>query len=193
MNDYTTYDDYELLILLNEKEPVCEQAFEVIWNRYSKKLRQFCYLNSKNKEDAKDLFQNTWIKFYEFVMKEKKIKSIKFYLHKIAFNIQWKIKEDIKLEIDYVDSYMLDEFIDENNNFLDDFEYQEIVSKFNITINYLDSKSKEILLLYWIGGLNFKEISMLYNESYDSIRMRCNRAIQKVLPLLEINLKNNNI
>jgi RNA polymerase sigma-70 factor (ECF subfamily) len=180
------------LILLKEKKPIRDKAFEVIWNRYSQKLLQYCQANSKSKEDAYDLFQNTWLRFNEVALKEKKIQSINLYLFKIAYNLKLKKLESEKLDIVYIDSFRFDDFINENLNFLDEIEYREFLLKFNEALSTLDIESKECLSLHLIGELSFIEISNLLNENYDCIRFRCLRAIQKIMPFLELDFKNNN-
>jgi RNA polymerase sigma-70 factor (ECF subfamily) len=190
LNDYTTYTDSDLLILLKEEKKISDKAFKVLWYRYSKKLKNYCNFCTKCKEDSEDLFQNTWHKFYEVILTEKKINSILSYLIKIAHNIYLKKIEEEKLNLVYIDSFKLDDFIDNNKNFLENFEYQEILTQFKLSLNYLESDSKDRLLLYWVGGLSFTEISELYNESYDNSRMKCTRAMQKVLKLLKPNFKN---
>lgn len=190
MNKYSSYTDLTLLVLLKENKTISEQAFEVIWNRYSKKLLQYCFLNTDNQYEAEELFQDTWVSFYEFTRKKKSnlqnIGSINFYLFKIAFNFIRK-KNNNNEQLISLDSFNLDKFID-HHNFFDEIEYRDELSRFYAALNYLDDKSKESVLLKWIAGLSFSEIAQISDESYDTIRMRCSRAMGKILTMLDNDL-----
>ena len=190
MIDYSTYEDTELLVLLKEEGNTCTLAFEEIWYRYSNMLMYYCSLNSNTIEDAEDLLQNTWIRFYEVAKEEKKIESIKLYLFRIAYNLYLKKIETEKVHLVNLDQFRLDKFIDEQNNFLKVFENKEILSQFNLALNYLDFEYKECLILHWIEGFTINEIAQICNETYDCIRMRCSRGMQKILTVLEPNFKN---
>lgn len=184
MNDLKQYDDAVLLNMLKDESAISDQAFEVIWYRYSNKLRHYCLLCSKNTYEAEELFQDSWMKFYDYAKKENDIESIKFYLFKIAYNLHLKNKIDEDKDVSNLDLNRLDEFSDENN-FLEEYEYKEYLSQFNIALNYLDNEQRESLILHWVEGFSFEEVAWLCDESIWCIRKRCERAMEKILTILE--------
>lgn len=197
--NFNTYKDSELLVLLKQQRSESEKAFEVIWGRYSSPLLYFCQYNAKNQNEAEDLFQETWVRFYNNARKERDIGSIKLYLFKIAYNLLKKIKDesennadtDLGIVTDTDDSFDIDKVADEVN-FIEQFEYEDIVAQFNIALNYLDPEAKESVLLHWVGGFSFSEISIITGESQASIRMRSVRAMEKAIKYISPNFKNNN-
>ena len=59
MNDYFKYDDKQLIALMCEKHPVCNDAFNVVYYRYSEQLKSYCLFRTNNQEDAKEVNQET--------------------------------------------------------------------------------------------------------------------------------------
>jgi RNA polymerase sigma factor (sigma-70 family) len=179
--DYSKYEDSELLVLLKEDVPVCEQAFQVIWYRYSIALRQYCYFKSENYEDSEDIFQQTWIKFYYFARKEHSIRNIKSYLLKMAFN-EWLLFEHNKEALSELPIDL--EKIFNNTNHLNMLENIDISSHVYKALYLLDEVSKECFLLHWVEELNFQEISAIIDTPYETVKKRCYRAIDKIQDIL---------
>ena len=50
MIDYSKYSDEKLLALLTEQSPERDYAFDVIFNRYSQKLRAYCLYKAENNQ-----------------------------------------------------------------------------------------------------------------------------------------------
>ena len=57
MADYSTYKDSELIPLLREPKPACDNAFNEIYRRHSIQLMAYCRYCTANKEQAEDEFQ----------------------------------------------------------------------------------------------------------------------------------------
>ncbi|HRS02607.1 MAG TPA: sigma-70 family RNA polymerase sigma factor, partial [Bacteroidota bacterium] len=88
MKDIEKYNDSELSAMLNsDNKSISRQAFEEIYNRYSKLIYTYCVKILRDEENAKDAFQDTFVKFLNVVSKKDKFDNIKAYLMKIAHNV----------------------------------------------------------------------------------------------------------
>lgn len=185
MIELTTYDDNELLVFLSETEPLNQKAFEVLWYRYSKRLRQYCFLKKGNKEEAEDLFQDTWVEFYKATQKSIQINSIKNYLLSTAYFLNCKMLKSNKLKFKTISTFDYDKFIDNSVNFEEHYENQEVLLHFYLALNILDEVSKECVILRWTGELSYKEIAKVLDDTPEAIRKRCCRAMDKIINYLD--------
>lgn len=185
MENYTKYTDEQLQVLLKEKEPSKSIAFKVLWDRYSNNLMEYCCFKIRSEFDAQDMFQKIWVVFYESIICERRVNSIKCYLYKIA-NIQianyYKLKNNKSIEIDDIQP---ESIIDNNITFLEDIENQELVSNFHLALNLIEPPTNEYLLLHYIGGLSFVEIAEMYEETNNAVRMRYTRGMNKVIEIIK--------
>ncbi len=189
MNELTKYEDNELLVLMRDKEPLCQHAFEVLWYRYSNRLRQYCLLKTGNREESEDLFQNTWIEFYKSKRKRIKITSLKNYLLSTAYFLNCQKLKSNKINYQNTDPFVIDRFIDDSSNFEEHFENQDLLLKFYLSINILDEPSKECLILRWNSELTYQEIATILNDTPEAVRKRCCRAMDEISTYLDsINL-----
>jgi len=185
LDKYSTYNDEQLLTLLRENEPIKSHAFRIIWDRHSDKLMQYCRFSTTSRDDAQDLFQNTWISFFEIASNDTKVKNIKFNLFKIAhYKSLNKYKESKRANSIFDSNVDSDEFMS-STNLIEEIEYQELIANFHIAVNCLEFSTAQYLLLHWIAGLNFREIADLFEVSYDSVRMKCTRGMSKVIDLIK--------
>jgi RNA polymerase sigma factor (sigma-70 family) len=199
VENYSKYTDEQLQVLLKEKEPSKSIAFKILWDRHSNNLMQYCCFKTSCEHDAQDIFQKTWISFYESIVKERRVKSVKGYLFRIACNQVRVLSNSEVNEQSFVDKDIHpDSLIDNNITFLEDMENQEVVANFHLALNLVETPTNEYLLLHYIGGLSFTEIAEMYEDTYDAVRMRCTRGMNKVIEIIkplfeEKNVKENKI
>ncbi len=183
-NELITYNDSELLVLIKEVNPISEKAFEILWHRYASIVRQYCYYKVGNKEDAEDLFQNTWIEFYKSTKKNNRINSIKHYLLSIAyFNHCIMIKKH-SVDSQRINIIDLEGHIDNYINTEKDYEDKELLLQLHSALNILDEYTKECVILRWENELSYKEIAEIHNDTPEAIRKRYCRAMKKIINYL---------
>jgi RNA polymerase sigma factor (sigma-70 family) len=183
MNDYNNYDDCRLLTIIREEGELKEQALNILWNRYSKKLFSYCLFNTENSYDAEEIHQLSWIKFYNYVISGKEILNVNSFLHSIAYfagKESYRQKETENARI--IPQFNIEDFAD-TDNLIRKFENDELLEQVILAIQYLDEQSKEVFLLRWFGELKYEEIGQIVGETSDSVRMRCNRAMEKVIKI----------
>lgn len=95
MKEIEKHSDIELSMMLNSADSsVAKRAFEELYNRYSKLVFTYCVKMLRDEENAKDAFQDTFIRLLNVSSKKENIENMKAYIMKIARNVCLdKIKE----------------------------------------------------------------------------------------------------
>jgi RNA polymerase sigma-70 factor, ECF subfamily len=176
------YSDSELLELLRGDKKQSEAAFTVLYNRYSSKVFSYCKCILFENEQSKDIFQETFIKFYKSASEGAYFSNVLGYLIKIARNLCLNYKRDKKVHLS-IDEF--DIFIDEVS-IRDEKELFELVL---MAIDLMDLKHKEVFVMNKIDGISYEEISEILDISLSAVRSRVKRSKMKIIEILEPYLK----
>ena len=185
MDDFTKYNDLEICaLMLSENKEIRKKAFDVVYNRHASVVYTFCFRFLQDRELAKDIFQDTFVKFFDYILAKKEpIENIGGYLLKIARNecINTKprkkiIKVDLtKIEIGY------------NDNSYEQKQNREILLK---ALNSMPAKYRELLILKEFLNYTYNEIADITDQSRNNVGIMIHRAKQM---LKQIVLKINKI
>ena len=64
------------------------------------------------------------------------------------------------------------------------FEDEQLLAEVSLAIKYLDEPHKEVFLLKWFSELKYEDIAHIVGDTPDCVRMRCNRAMGKLIKKL---------
>lgn len=185
MNDYFKYDDKQLIALLREKNPIKNEAFNILYYRYSERLKSYCLFKTDNKEDAKELHQETWLKFFSVVKSGINAISLPSFLYTIARNIcidKYRIKSNhLVIYSDYFDY----ENISDSFSLQTNIENRELLTLISLSLNQLSEIYRESFILRWFAGLTFREIATIVDESEECVKKRSLRAMDEILKILQ--------
>lgn len=181
MKKYRKYEDFELLVLIREEEASSRDAFEELWDRYKNSLWHFCLYKTCDPYLADDLFQETWIRFYNNVTKGKNVKNVKKYLFKIALNTDIKQKKkDNRIKEIEINNIDLTCFPDELN-LVNEIENKDIIAFIISALELLDDHEKNVFKLQWFYGFSISDITDITGDNYNTVRKRGKRGLEKVL------------
>lgn len=169
LSDIELYNDY-----INGNE----NAFNILVDRYRKKLISYIKRYIKNPETAEDISQEVFI--YMFNAKKKYDFKYKFetYLYRIAksrtINLIRKLKNEIYLdEINIIKT-------DYNNDIDSLLIKKEEIEQLLQMINNLKDDYKEVIYLKYLQGLNYKEICSITGKNIQQVKSLLHRA-RKIL------------
>lgn len=177
--DCRKQEDIELLqSLLSENKQESDSAFRCIYQRYASRVHSYCYKIIKDKQVAEDIFQDTFIKFYQNVRLEKMKVSLLSFLLRIARNLSLNAIRDEKTKhtnyaIDYSSYSIIEEFANSN---------LQIIQK---AIESLELKYREPLVLRLYDGLDYEEIAEVLDITTENARKRVFRAKQQIKVILK--------
>jgi RNA polymerase sigma-70 factor (ECF subfamily) len=158
-----------------------KQHFLAIYDAHSDAIFRFCVLKVSSKEQAQDITQDVFIRYWQTLRKDDDIKNDRAFLYTLARNlvIDWyRKKKESSLDV------MTDAGIDftgsDSESVTQSAEMKEVLQ----VIEQLDQDSRDVLLMRFMEGLSPKDIAEALQESPNVISVRLHRAIKKVQDLI---------
>lgn len=175
--NYDKYSDAELVNLLGEDRNTASGAFKAIYDRYSPIVHSYCAKVLGYDDSAEDVFQETFIKFYNNYTKETKKFNVQGYLLTIARNLCLNAKRDRKnnISVEYLDLIYSEE---------QSYEQTELLDLINRTLDLLEDDYREAFTLREYGGLEYSQIAELCSISVVNAKSRVFRAKKKIKSIL---------
>lgn len=159
----------EKLLIKNLKKGR-EDAYIQIVEKYSNRLLRTCYLILKDREEAEDVVQETFIKVFQKMDSFRENSGIYTWIYTIALNLT---RDRLRNKKDMLT--LEDEWAGNN-----DVEYEvekgidrELLRKELFEINSL---YREVLVLFYFEELSIKEISNMLNEREGTIKSKLSRG-----------------
>ena len=155
------------------------KSFEKIYEFYKKPLYQYCYYLTKNREQAEDLYQDTFIKAFQNLDKLQKDGSFHYWIHTIARNNFINFKSSKKnMDKENIDS------TPEIPGAKAEVEMNEVIKKI---LESLGEDLKDVLLTVDLLGFTYEEASSKLNMSFDAVRWKVRAARKKFIEELNRN------
>lgn len=160
-----------------------EQEFMKAYDAYADALFRHCYFRLYDRERAKDLLQETFMKAWEYIVKGREVENIRAFLYRILRNlIADEFRKRKTVSLDELKESGIDIATTEKLNQNDLSELKNIMSFFS----ELPVKYREVATMRYIDDLTPKEISAITGESENNISVRINRATAQIRSLMKI-------
>ncbi|MCX8054275.1 MAG: RNA polymerase sigma factor [Ignavibacteria bacterium] len=186
-SDLKNIKDEQLFLLMAKEDKLSFLAFEELYNRYSSKIYTYIRKILNNSPASDDIFQETFIRFYEFSKKSKNMTNVIGFLIKTARNLclnEKKSKNSTHLDISNFNFAYYDK----------SYENKEINELVDIGLDALPEKYREVLVLREFMDFSYQEIADILGVSMPVVRIRIFRAKNKLreflAPFLNENEKN---
>jgi RNA polymerase sigma-70 factor (ECF subfamily) len=179
--NFDEYSDSELFYLLKEDKKTAEKAFAELFNRHSSKVYAYCRRFLGNKDEAQDVFQETFIRFHHSASQDREMTNVPAFLLTIARNLCVNTVRREKPTVTFED-YMVGTR-DRNP------EKDELLGLIKTAIELLPPEYKEVFVLREYDGLSYSEIAEITEESLSNVKVRIHRAKQKIRDILQPYLK----
>jgi RNA polymerase sigma-70 factor (ECF subfamily) len=155
-----------------------QKEFEAAYKDESNAVFRFCLLRTSDHDLALDLTQDTFMRFWDTLCKDKKIKNCRAFLFAVARNliIDWyRKKKAISLE-----SMLIEGSEDKNEllSFASGIEIEAEAKYLIRRINALDETYRDAVYLRCVEGLKPKEIAQIIGESANVVSVRINRGLK---------------
>lgn len=158
-------------------------AFEEIIYRYERVIFNYIFGLVRQKQDAEDLTQETFIKLYKNIRSVDPEGNIRGLLYKIATNssYDWFKKKKIRPELFIIDDPESSfETIDEDLSYIK----LETAKDIEIALSKLKVVYRVVLLLFYWQGLSYEEIASALSLPINTIKTNIRRAKQELKELL---------
>lgn len=157
------------------------QQFDLIYEEFSDSIFKYFKIRLSNRDDAKDLTQETFLNLWNYYLKnDKNVENVKSLLFTIAHNLLVnKYERSKKTE-------SLDQMIDDGN--FDPPDNEQHISTINLAegnilnkkIETLPPQEKEIIYLRYHQDLSIKEVAEITGKTETNISVRIHRIIEKL-------------
>jgi RNA polymerase sigma factor (sigma-70 family) len=176
---FRSLKDEEIIIILVKENK--NELFQLIYDRYSKKVRDKCYGLLKNKELADDAVQNVFEKTFEKLKSFKGNSSFSSWLYSITYNYcidYLRLKNKLHYP-DWNDNHELPEIIDEKEEDLTEINYNRLMK----IMEMIHPEEKALLLMKYNDEIPISQIGKSLRISESAAKMRIKRARARVVYL----------
>ncbi|MBR6646866.1 MAG: sigma-70 family RNA polymerase sigma factor [Clostridia bacterium] len=167
------------------------ESFEQLISPYTKQLLNYTFRMLKNREDAEDALQDTYIKVYNSLKSFQGNSSFRTWLYKIATNV---CLDHLRKEKNASNVSLNQTTPDGEYEFQvpDDTYSPEIAAKkkaafraLNAAMNNLEHDQRQAVSLRDIHGFSYDEIAQVTDTTIGTVKSRINRARQALRKILE--------
>jgi RNA polymerase sigma factor (sigma-70 family) len=150
-------------------------AFGILVDKYKAGIYAFVYTELQNFHDAEDVTQEVFLQAYRGLRNLRQWESFGFWLYRIARNLckKWVRTQSRRPDNEFIedqDPKMLEVSLSESRH------ESQMSESLQEALDSLPDAYREVLILYYFGGMNSKEIARAIGTSPGAIRMRLNRG-----------------
>ena len=156
-----------------------EDKFIKAFDAYADVIFRYCFFRVFNRELAKDLVQDTFMRAWEYASKGNKIENLKAFLYKIAHNLV--VDESRKAKEYSLDALISQGFdVPSEGNQIRDIEAKEVLA----VVSLLEEEYRDAVQMRHVEGFSPKEIAQITGESENVISVRIHRGLAKLRTLM---------
>ncbi|MBP9773805.1 MAG: RNA polymerase sigma factor [Candidatus Peribacteraceae bacterium] len=164
-------------------KPFHPADFESAYEQYSDAIFRHCYFRVFNRERGKELMQEAFMKAWEYIAKGNQVDNIRAFLYRIANNLivdefRKKDKQSVSLED------LQEKGWEPGYDSLPDIQ-SAIDEKYVLeTLNKVEKKYREVLIMRYVDHLSPAEIAAITHETANVISVRIHRGIKQLKSFL---------
>lgn len=182
----TTNDQHYINLIIDGDT----NAFTVLVNRYKDLVYTLTLRMMKNREEAEEVAQDTFIKAYKSLSKFKGDSKFSTWIYKIAYHTSLdRLKKNRK----HFNDVPIDEFTEHQiktiDNALFKLEKEEQSKAIQNCIALLPSEDSFLLTLYYFDEMTLDEIAKTVNLKTNNIKVKIHRSRKKLATVLKRHLE----
>ncbi|MCB0465600.1 MAG: sigma-70 family RNA polymerase sigma factor [Aequorivita sp.] len=162
------------------------QAFALLVDRYKNLVFTLAIRMLKNREEAEEVSQDTFIKVYKALPKFKGDSKLSTWVYKVAYNT---CLDRIKKNKRRFNEVAIDSFKDFQlktiDNAFDAMEIAEQQQTIQDCLQQLASKDSFLLSLFYFEELSLEEISKVVNMEANTVKVNIHRARKRLTNILK--------
>lgn len=167
-----------------------DDEFESALKEYLKPVYNFLFRLTGDAYVAEDLTQETFLKAWKNRKKFEPSKGMKPWLFTIARNTafdNFRKRKDMHFSELDTEEYMFEQTLPDLSPLPDEiFSRAELASDLEKAVSRLNPRSKEVVLLHYLGDLTFEEIARAVGKSMNTVKSLHRRALHQIRELLRI-------
>lgn len=153
------------------------ELIEAAYEQYADAIFRHCYLRLGNREVAKELMQDTFIKAFQFAGTGKKIDNIRALLYRIAGNLVIDhVRRAKETSLDALQEAGYDPTGSDDRQLAGRLEDQRVME----TLRKLDKEDRDIVVMRFVSDMKPREIAEQLGVSANVASVRIHRALQQL-------------
>ena len=162
--------------------PDQEQLFIKSYKEHTDALFRFCYMRVSDRELAKDLLQDVFLKAWQYLQKGNEVKSMKSFLFSVATNaVIDEYRKKKASSLDSLSDQGFDVGVDDREALVETLDGKRAMA----FLGSIPKKYRDAIYLQYVEGLSLKEISQITGESPNNISVRVHRGLEKLREILD--------
>lgn len=160
-----------------------KKAFEAAYEEFLEPMFRYFYFRLNDRDRAKELAQETFMRTWDYARKGKEIHSMKLFLYTTASNL-FKNELRGRRPVISLDALIEEEQFDRPSDEASSEEMLEarlLMKK----VQKLSPRYQEALMLRYVDGLSLKEVGDALGKSEGAAAVQVHRAIQQLKKLHE--------
>jgi RNA polymerase sigma-70 factor (ECF subfamily) len=165
---------------MNNGDDKTEELFVELYDTHADAIFRFCYFKTGDREVAKDLAQDTFIKVFNY-LKNSEVQNARSFIYITAKNTvidYWRKKKSV-VESQLPEGFF--ESIAEKDNTENDIDYSIFLS----LLDELPSSDRDVIILRFIEDMSSKDMAELLGERENTVLVRISRAKEKLKNLFD--------
>ena len=165
-------------------------AFSVLVERYKDLVFTLCLRMLKNREEAEEVSQDTFIKVYRSINRFKGNSKFSTWIYKVCYNACLdRLKKNKKHFNDVPINQFTQHEIKTIDNALDNLEQEEYNKSIQDCIALLPKDDAFLLTLYYFEELSLEEISKTVGLTANNVKVKIYRSRKKLAHILRERLE----
>lgn len=165
-------------------------AFSVLVDRYKDLVFTLSLRMMKNREEAEEVSQDTFIKTYKSLHKFKGDSKFSTWIYKVAYNT---CLDRLKKNKKHFNDVEIDEFTEHQiktiDNALDIMEQEEYNKTIQDCLTLLPNEDSFLLTLYYFENHSLEEISEIVGITANNVKVKIFRSRKKLATILKHKLE----
>ncbi|TDW50085.1 RNA polymerase sigma-70 factor (ECF subfamily) [Flavobacterium sp. 270] len=183
----STLEDQHYIDLIIQGD---SKAFAVLVDRYKNMIFTLALKMVKNREEAEEVAQDTFIKMYNSLSKFKGDSKFSTWTYKIAYNtcldsLKKNKKEENNISIDEFSAHLIKTM----DNALSALEEKERKQTIQNCLNLLPREENFLLTLFYFDDQSLEEIGKIMDISANNAKVKLFRSRQKLAAILKKQLE----
>ncbi|MFA6300963.1 MAG: RNA polymerase sigma factor [Candidatus Paceibacterota bacterium] len=165
---------------MNNGDDKIEELFVELYDAHADAIFRFCYFKTGDREVAKDLAQDTFIKVFNY-LKNSEAQNAKSFIYITAKNTvidYWRKKKSV-VESQLPEGFF--ESIAEKDNTENNIDYSIFLS----LLDKLPPSDRDVIILRFIEDMSSKDMAELLGERENTVLVRISRAKEKLKNLFD--------
>ncbi|MBD3181464.1 sigma-70 family RNA polymerase sigma factor [Candidatus Poribacteria bacterium] len=149
-------------------------AFGILVDKYKTGIYAFVYNELGNFHDAQDVTQEVFLQAYCGLCNLRRWESFSFWLYRIALNLckKWRRTQSRRPDKAFIE----DHDPEMRDSSLSDYHQENLNESLQESLDSLPKVYREVLMLYYFGGMSTRDIARAIGISPAAVRKRMSRA-----------------